>query len=94
MVEYSPVYIYGLLSDKKEETYNTLFLQLKTLKIGLNPSHISVDFEQAGINAFRANFPVTTIDGCFFHFSQNLYRKVQSGGMQHQYVANELSQTT
>ena len=37
--------VYALLSDMKEETYNTLFLQLKTLKISLNPSHISVDFE-------------------------------------------------
>ena len=42
--------VYALLSDKKEETCNTLFLQFKTLKIGLNPSHISVDFEQAAIN--------------------------------------------
>ena len=50
-------FVYALLSDKKEETYNTLFLQLKTIKIGLNPSHISVDFEQAAINAFRA-FPL------------------------------------
>ena len=68
--------VYALLSDKKEVTYNSFFLQLKTLKIDLNPSHISVDFEQAAINAFRANFPVTTIDGCFFHFSQNIYRKI------------------
>ena len=58
--------MYALLSGKKEVTYNTFFLQLKPLKIGFNPSHISVDFEQATINAFRANFSVTTIDGCFF----------------------------
>ena len=81
--------VYALLSDKKEETYNTFFLQIKILKIGLNPSHISIDFEQAAINAFRATFPVTAIDGCFFHFSQNIYRKVQSEGLQHQYIADE-----
>ena len=87
MVEYSRVY--ALLSDKKEETYNTLFFQLKILKLGLNPSRISIDIEQAAINAFRANFPVAAIDGCFFHFSQNIYRKVQSEGLQHQYMADE-----
>ena len=32
------------------------------------PSHIIVDFEKASSNAFRENFPHTTIKGCFFPF--------------------------
>ena len=80
--------VYALLSDKKEETYNSFFLQLNSLKTGLNPVHFSVDFEQAAINAIRVSFPLTKINGCFFHFSQNVYRKIQSQGLQHQYMAD------
>ena len=32
----------------------------------------------AAINAFKSNFPNATARGCFFHFSQCLWRKIQS----------------
>ena len=35
-----------------------------------------MDFEMACINSVGDNFPDTEIKGCFFHFSQAIYRKI------------------
>ena len=54
-----------------------------------------MDFEQAAINAFHAVFPNSTLKGCFYHLSQNIYRKVQAGGLQERYASDEgISQMT
>ena len=49
------------------------------------PSHIIVDFEKAAINSFMQYFPHTTIKGCFFHLTQNIWRKTQELGLQARY---------
>jgi hypothetical protein len=36
------------------------------------------DYENAAINAFKDNFPNNQNRGCFFHFTQCLYRRIQS----------------
>ena len=38
------------------------------------------DFKKAAINVFEDKF-VAVISGCFFHLSQNVYRKIQSEGL-------------
>ena len=52
----------------------------------LNPTSISVDFERAAINHIRKIFPDTIVYGCFFHFGQCLWRKIQSLGLQSWYT--------
>ena len=54
-----------------------MFRKLLELEPGLNPSYIMVDFEKAAINAFEEQF-IAVISGCFFHFSQNIFRQIQS----------------
>ena len=49
------------------------------------PHSIMVDFEQAAINALFHSYPNATTTGCFYHLSQNIYRKVQSEGLQQLY---------
>ena len=44
-----------------------------------------VDFEIAVLNAVRGSFPNSALKGCFFHFCQAIYRKVQSLGLQNRY---------
>lgn len=44
-----------------------------------------LDFEKASANAFHSCFPTTEIRGCFFHFSQSLWRKIQFDGLHTQY---------
>ena len=46
-----------------------------------------LDFERAAINAFEEAF-LGVVSGCFFHFSQNIYRKIQSLGFTIQYMEN------
>jgi hypothetical protein len=36
------------------------------------------DFEKAAVNVFTEEFPNSRLQGCFFHFSQAVYRHVQS----------------
>ncbi|CAF4434315.1 unnamed protein product [Rotaria socialis] len=42
---------------------------------------ITCDYELATINAFRTVFPSVHVAGCFFHYSQSLWRKVQELGL-------------
>ena len=44
-----------------------------------------VDFEKASINALEEHF-LAVVSGCFFHFSKNIFRKIQSKGLTNQYM--------
>jgi hypothetical protein len=70
--------IYILMPNRREETYDRVFTAIKNLRPNLNPVSIMTDSELAAINAFKSNFPNTNARGCFFHFSQCLWRKIQS----------------
>ena len=41
-----------------------------------------VDYELAVLNAINASFPDSSKKGCFFHFSQAIFRKIQSLNLQ------------
>ena len=79
--------ILALLPNKKESTYNTLLRKLLEIKPDLNPKTIMADFEKAAINSFENNVNAV-ISGCFFHLSQNIWRKIQSEGLTVQYQAD------
>lgn len=83
--------LFVLLPNKMEETYRRLFNQVAVLQPLLHPQTISMDFEKAAINAASDCFPNVTVHGCFFHLSQNVYRKVQSLGLQEKYQADKES---
>jgi len=51
---------------------------LKNLRPNLAPVSVMTDFERAAINGFQAVFSNAESRGCFFHFSQAIYRKIQS----------------
>ncbi|XP_067667517.1 uncharacterized protein [Haliotis asinina] len=46
---------------------------------------IQTDFEIAAINAIETVFPNCNIRGCYFHFTQALWRKVQTLGFNEAY---------
>ena len=46
-----------------------------------------IDFELGIKNALVAVFPAVSINGCFFHFTQNIWRKMQQHGLQVRYQA-------
>ena len=77
--------VYALLSSRTEEAYQHLLQEILTLKEGLNPDSIMVDFELAAIRAFQNTFPTATITGCMFHFGQCVWRKLQAEGFSERY---------
>ena len=77
--------LFVLLPCKSENIYRTMWRMIKELCPTACPSHMIVDFEKAAINAFMEYFPDTAIKGCFFHLSQNIWRKVQEFGLQSRY---------
>lgn len=77
--------VYILTPFKTEEGYNNLFNVLKQCETRLNPISISIDFEMGMIKAFQKNFPNAKIVGCFFHYGQCLWRRVQASGSQKMY---------
>ena len=74
------IHVYALLPDKTTSTYNRLLSKLFEIQPALDPSRIMTDFEKAAINVFEEKF-LAVISGCFFHLSQNVYRKIQSEGL-------------
>ena len=68
--------LYALLPNKKQSTYKKLFKMIKNL-ITSNPVSVNCDFEIAAINALKLVFQCK-IYGCYFHFDQSFWRRVQT----------------
>ena len=51
--------------------------------------NITIDFEKAFLNACSTVFPGVPMYCCFFHFSQNMWRKIQEIGLSKTYLADE-----
>src|SRR5699024_9749126 len=50
---------------------------IKELQLDLEPQTIMSDFEKAAINVFEEVFPTAINTGCFFHFQQSIWRRIQ-----------------
>lgn len=73
--------IFGILKDKRKETYSKFFNTIKHL-INLNTIEvIKTDFELSSILALRENFADVQISGCHFHLGQSIARKILKTGL-------------
>lgn len=72
--------VYALLPNKQRTTYVKLFSAINGLR-RFAPTTIMTDFEMATINVVKATYPTVRVTGCFFHFGQCLFRKVQELGL-------------
>ncbi len=83
--------VYTLLPNKA--TYNRFFQKLKEScqdnGLHLNPSVILSDFEGGIIRSIALQFPGAHHQGCFYHFSQEIWRAIQSHGLQVQYTTSD-----
>jgi len=68
--------IFILMPDKREITYDRALKELKKLIPNISPSNVMTDFERALYNTCQRNFENVASSGCFFHFCQNVYRKI------------------
>ena len=53
------------------------------------PGSINCDFEQAILSACETELPGSTVQGCYFHFTQNMWKKVQELGLSADYRTDE-----
>ena len=81
--------LFVLLSNKTEATYRRMWEQIRTLCPLAQSSEMLLDFEKAAINSFEGVWPDTLVRCCFFHLTQNVWRKVQAAGMQADYNHDE-----
>lgn len=78
--------VYALLPGKNQATYTRLFTllsdKMNDLGLQFSPTSALADFETALHNSIRDVFPGITTKGCFFHFTQAVWRKAQITGLQ------------
>jgi hypothetical protein len=55
--------------------------QMQNLNFTLTSSTVLIDFEIALRQSVQLQFPVASIKGCYFHFTQCLYRWIQTHGL-------------
>ena len=81
--------LFILLPGKSEEIYTRMLEQLKQLRPQLNPRKIISDFEKAILNSFHNIFPFASQHGCFFHFTEAVFKQLQAHGLQSEYENNK-----
>lgn len=69
--------VYVLVPNKQRSTYNRILTQLIDLKRELKPVSVMTDYETALYSAFQSAFPGVRIRGCFYHFGQCFWRRIQ-----------------
>jgi len=77
--------VYCLTTKQDENVYMKILQHLLRIaeqkNITLHPTRLTCDYELATINVFSKTFPSLRIAGCFFHYSQSLWRKIQELGL-------------
>ena len=69
--------LFVVMSGRKKKDYRAVFRALiDILPVPPAVSQITVDFERAVWSVLRQVFPNVKIQGCVFHWSQALWRKV------------------
>lgn len=71
--------IYACLSRRTEVLY-VRFLTIIKDKLKTMPNLIMSDFEKSFLNAIEKVFPTVKLQGCYFHFKQSMYRKINKLG--------------
>ena len=69
-----------MLPKKTESIYGDLLSNIKNLCPDLSPLRVLVDFKMAMMNALHEKFTNVEVTGCFFHFSQAIWRQLQGLG--------------
>ena len=77
--------VYVFLPNKTQISYTQALRQISNLHPNLFPRTILIDFELAIKNSLEAVFPGVLVKGCYFHFTRNIWRKIQASGLQEQY---------
>lgn len=69
--------VYALMGRRSINSYNDLFSFINGSIMNEFPQSITFDFELAAISSSKNIFPQTSVHGCFFHFNQCLWKRIQ-----------------
>lgn len=69
-------FVFALLPNKNQITYTTFFQSLRNFLSNPKPNIIIADFEKAAINSLSSTFTSSRIKGCYYHFCQSIWRKI------------------
>ncbi|XP_071093494.1 uncharacterized protein [Haliotis cracherodii] len=85
--------IYGFFPNRTEATYTSVFDYLKqtaeTRGLQLSPDVFQLDFERASYTAAGVVFPNAQLRGCFFHYTQSIWRCTQKLGLGTDYKSDD-----
>jgi hypothetical protein len=81
-------FIFCFMEKRDKESYEYIFKTIKT-HLKKAPENIVVDFEMAAISSLHSNFKETRINGCFFHMTQIIWRKIQASGYMQIYKTDD-----
>lgn len=80
--------VWIVMTNKRKETYDEIFEELKKLQPLLNPTDVTTDFEMGAINSIQTNFPLANVHGCQYHLCHNVYKHIQQCGLQQPYQSD------
>ncbi|CAF3085956.1 unnamed protein product [Rotaria sp. Silwood2] len=80
--------VYGLLIGKSNDDYNQFFEKLFEQE-NFQPESIMTDYEGGTIKSVKEMLPNVLHKGCLFHFSQAVWRQVESKRLATKYRADE-----
>ena len=77
--------IHCLMTNKDEELYTAVILKIKELIPQLQPTSTMSDWERGSRNAFKHVYPGTKLYGCWFHYTQAIWKHIQKYGLASSY---------
>ena len=80
--------IHCLLTNKDEELYVAVLQKIRELVPHLEPGCVMLDWEQAARNAVKRVYRGIRMNGCWFHYTQAIWRKTQKCGLASTYRRN------
>ena len=75
------IWYFILIMDKKEETFLEIFKVLREEPYHMNLLYMMSDFALGQIKAVNKIYPNILYNGCFFHLSQCIWKKIQYYGL-------------
>ena len=77
-------------SPIRGQTHLELLRQLQQLTNNAVPADINIDFEAGTIGALGQVYPLSSVHGCLFHLSKNVFKHVQQLGLQQMYLDDDI----
>ena len=80
--------VFVLMSHRRQEDYVAVLDAVREIAPGAQPTAVVMDFEMAFWLAVSEVFPSAERHGCFFHWCQCVFRKIQKLGLTTAYESN------